>query len=119
MPEDSSDDSLESLFAGSPSSSSGPSYESLLTSEPSDPFDLASEEETSTDVEMQLSFLSGAVLLLAAALIVQTALGLSSLAYVLAGLAIAASLVRIVKPKSALLEKALEAVSEAAEEPDA
>ena len=118
MPEDSSDDSLESLFAGSPSSSSGPSYESLLTSEPSDPFE-SSDEEDRTDVEMQLSFLSGAVLLLAAALIVQIALGLSSLAYVLAGIAIAASLVRIVRPKSALLEKALEAASEAAEEPDA
>ena len=118
MPEDSSDDSLESLFAGSPSSSSGPSYESLLTSEPSFPFE-SSDEEDRTDVEMQLSFLSGAVLLLAAALIVQTALGLSSLVYVLAGIAIATSLVRIVRPKSALLEKALEAASEAAEEPDA
>jgi len=74
-------------------------------------------DENETSVRLNVSFEPFALVCLAFALLLQTVFPPAS--YVLAAIAIVAALVRIVTPKSALLEKALEAASEAAEEPDA
>ena len=115
MPEDSSDDSLESLFEGSPSSSSGADV-SLTWTSPLPETSQGGEDEKHS-YALNLTFESFAVLCVAFAWLLQTVFLPAS--YVLVVIGIVAALVRIVTPQSALLEKALEAASEAAEEPDA
>jgi len=74
-------------------------------------------EDEKHSYALNLTFESFAVLCVAFAWLLQGVFLPAS--YALVAIGIVAALVRIVTPQSALLEKALEAASEAAEEPDA
>ena len=95
MPEETSEDSLEQLFAGSPSSSSEAAFSLPLQPEPS--------SET-VELYRQVSYVPLAVVLLALALLSQAIAGPSALVFVvvLSASAIVAALVGQVRRSQAL-----------------
>ena len=104
MPEDSSEDSLEQLFAGLPSSSS-PSlvFDPSVLAEPG-PYPEENEPDESVELYRTVSFVPLAVVLLALALLLQAIAGPSALGFVvfLSASAIAVALVGQVRRSQAL-----------------
>ena len=110
MPEDSSDDSLESLFAGSPSSSSGDAFSLTWTS----PLPETSQGGETVELYRTVSYVPLAVVLLGLAQLSLVFGGPSFLvpAAVLSASAIAAALVGVVRRSQVLPETDSEADGE-------